>query len=96
MSRLQISMPRFAPWRRKPLFVIFRNLQANGTLCSSTVQSGDRAWLKVAADLKSGTDGGQLETLRIAVSQSIQSQPENFPCGGLACLRRRRLPRSAD
>jgi hypothetical protein len=42
------------------------------------VQSGDRAWLKVAADLKSGTDGGQLETLRIAVSQSIQNQPENF------------------
>jgi hypothetical protein len=42
------------------------------------IQSGDRTWLKVADDLKSGADGGQLETLRIAVSQSIQKDAGNF------------------
>lgn len=42
------------------------------------VRNGDPAWLKVAVDISSGASSGALQTLEIAVSQSIQKKPEAF------------------
>ncbi len=42
------------------------------------VRSGDPAWLQVAVDINPGASSGALQTLLIAVSQSIQKKPEAF------------------
>ncbi len=42
------------------------------------IESGDSAWVKVAVALKPGSDAGSAETLKQAVSLSIQKAPEQF------------------
>ncbi len=42
------------------------------------VRTGDPAWLQVAVDISPGMSSGALQTLLIAVSQSIQKKPEPF------------------
>ena len=42
------------------------------------IESGDAAWLKVAAELKPGADAGSSESLAIVVSRSIQHNAPAF------------------
>ena len=56
------------------------------------IESGDAAWLKVATELKPGSDAGSSETLATVVSRSIQHNPRAFlliafPSFGVAVCR---------
>lgn len=42
------------------------------------VESGQATWLKIATELKPGSDAGQSESLAIAVSRSIQHNADAF------------------
>jgi hypothetical protein len=58
----------------------------------AAIETGDAAWLKVATDLKPGSDAGSSESLAIVVSRSIQHNPRAFlliafPSFGVAVCR---------
>jgi hypothetical protein len=56
------------------------------------VETGDAAWLKIATELKPGSDAGSSEDLAIVLSRSIQHNPRAFlliafPSFGVAVCR---------